>query len=331
MMPLLDALGRPLEALRISVTDRCNLRCTYCMPRAAFANHEFLAPNRLLDFDEIERLARLFIDLGVRKIRLTGGEPLLRADLADLVWRLAVLPVELALSTNALLLQKQAAALREAGLQRLNISLDAIDDAVFGEINGLGVTTTNVLAGIDEARARGFTIKLNMVVQRGVNEAQVLPMARHFAARHIPLRFIEFMDVGNSNRWERAQVFSGADVLELLRGEFDLVPQPGPSADTERRYRCTRTGAQFGFVNSVTAPFCRDCNRLRLSADGKLFTCLFARTGHDLGQLVRAGAPEEEIAATIRAVWTGREDRYSELRATMPPTEPKAEMSYLGG
>jgi cyclic pyranopterin phosphate synthase len=330
-MPLLDALGRPLEALRISVTDRCNLRCTYCMPRAAFANHAFLEPERLLTFEEIERLARIFIELGVRKIRLTGGEPLVRPEIAELVRRLAVLPVELALSTNALLLHGQAAALREAGLQRLNISLDAIDNAVFGTMNGLGVPAAHVLAGIDEAQARGFTIKLNMVVQRGVNEAQVLPMARHFAARQIPLRFIEFMDVGNSNRWERAQVFSGADVRELLRGEFDLAPQPGPVADTERRFRCTRTGAQFGFVNSVTAPFCRDCNRLRLSADGKLFTCLFAKAGHDLGQLVRGGAPEEKIAAMIRAVWTGREDRYSELRATAAGTEPKVEMSYIGG
>ncbi len=330
-MPLLDALGRPLEALRISVTDRCNLRCTYCMPRSAFANHAFLAPSRLLTFDEIEHLARIFISLGVRKIRLTGGEPLLRPGIVDLIRQLAPLPVELALSTNALLLRGQAAALREAGLQRLNISLDAIENEVFGVMNGLGVSTENVLAGIDEALARGFSLKLNMVVQRGVNEAQVLPMARHFAARKIPLRFIEFMDVGNNNRWDRAQVFSGADALEVLRGDFDLVPVAGPASETERRFRCTRTGAQFGFVNSVTAPFCRDCNRLRLSADGKLFTCLFARTGHDLGGLVRTGTVEEKIAAVIRAVWTGREDRYSELRATVPATESKVEMSYIGG
>ncbi len=329
-MPLLDALGRPLEALRISVTDRCNLRCTYCMPRAAFAHHAFLAPSRLLTFDEIEHLARIFIAQGVRKIRLTGGEPLLRPGLVDLVRRLAPLPIELALSTNALLLESQAAALREAGLQRLNISLDAIEDPVFGEMNGLGVTTERVLAGIDEAQARGFVIKLNMVVQRGVNEGQVLPMARHFALRQIPLRFIEFMDVGNNNRWDRAQVFAGAEVLALLRGAFDLVPEPGPASDTERRFRCTRTGARFGFVNSVTAPFCRDCNRLRLSADGKLFTCLFARTGHDLGGLVRTGAADDKIAAVIRAVWTGREDRYSELRGETA-AEPKVEMSYIGG
>jgi cyclic pyranopterin phosphate synthase len=330
-MPVLDTLGRPLEALRISVTDRCNLRCTYCMPKAAFANHAFLPQEQLLTFDEIERLARVFIGLGVKKIRLTGGEPLLRPGLTELVRRLATLPVELALSTNALLLRGQAAPLREAGLQRLNISLDAIDDEVFGGMNGLGVKTGSVLAGIDEAQARGFAIKLNMVVQRGVNDAQVLPMARHFAARKIPLRFIEFMDVGNSNRWSRVQVFSGAEILETLRGEFDLAPMAGPAGDTAQVYRCARTGAEFGFVNSVTAPFCRDCNRLRLSADGQLFTCLFARTGHDLGRLVRGGAPAEEIAATIRAVWTGREDRYSELRATTAATEPKAEMSYLGG
>jgi cyclic pyranopterin phosphate synthase len=330
-MPMLDALGRPLEALRISVTDRCNLRCTYCMPRAAFANHPFLAPDRLLSFDEIERLARIFVGLGVRKIRLTGGEPLLRPGLAELVRRLAPLPVELALSTNALLLRGQAAALREAGLRRLNISLDGLDDAVFGQINGLGVATENVLAGIDEAQARGFVIKLNMVVQRGVNDQQVLPMARHFAARGIPLRFIEFMDVGNTNRWQRDQVFSGAEIREALRGEFDLVPFAGTTGDTAQLFRCARTGAEFGFVNSVSAPFCRDCNRLRLSADGQLFTCLFAKTGHDLGRLVRGCAPTEEIAASIRAVWTGREDRYSELRATANAAEPKVEMSYIGG
>ena len=330
-MSLLDALGRPLEALRISVTDRCNLRCTYCMPRAAFAHHPFLAAERLLTFDEIERLARIFAGLGVTKIRLTGGEPLLRPDIPELVRRLSPLPIELALSTNALLLRGQAAALREAGLQRLNISLDALDDEVFGAMNGLGVPVDGVLAGIDEAIARGFTIKLNMVVQRGVNEGQVLPMARHFATRRIPLRFIEFMDVGNNNRWDRTQVFSGGEVLALLRREYDLAPQPGAVSDTERRFRCTRTGAQFGFVNSVSAPFCRDCNRLRLSADGKLFTCLFARTGHDLGALVRQGAAAEEIAAKISAVWIGREDRYSELRGVEVEAAPKVEMSYIGG
>jgi len=330
-MAVLDALGRPLEALRISVTDRCNLRCTYCMPKAAFANHAFLPHEQLLTFDEIERLAGIFVELGVRKIRLTGGEPLVRAGIEELVHKLAALPVELALSTNALLLERHVATLREAGLQRLNISLDAKDDAVFGTMNGMNAPARDVLAGIDEARARGFALKVNMVVQRGVNEMQVLPMARHFAARKIKLRFIEYMDVGNNNRWRPEQIFSGADVLGLLSGEFALEPQPGPASDTERRYRCARTGAEFGFVNSVTAPFCRDCNRLRLSADGKLFTCLFATKGHDLGELVRSGAPGEEIAQAIRAVWMPREDRYSELRATTVVDKPKVEMSYIGG
>jgi cyclic pyranopterin phosphate synthase len=330
-MPVLDTLGRPLEALRISVTDRCNLRCTYCMPKAAFANHAFLPQEQLLTFDEIERLARIFIGLGVKKIRLTGGEPLVRAGIDELVRKLAALPVELALSTNAILLGRHAAPLREAGLRRLNISLDAIDDAVFGKMNGMDAPAQDVLAGIDEAQARGFALKVNMVVQRGVNEGQVLPMARHFAARKIPLRFIEFMDVGNSNHWQRGQVFSGAEVLKLLQGEFALEPQPGPASDTERRFRCARTGAVFGFVNSVSAPFCRDCNRLRLSADGKLFTCLFATKGHNLATLVRSGAADEEIAQAIRAVWMPREDRYSELRATNPPDDPKVEMSYIGG
>jgi cyclic pyranopterin phosphate synthase len=330
-MPVLDTLGRPLEALRVSVTDRCNLRCTYCMPRAAFADHAFLGANELLDFGEIERLCGIFAGLGVNKIRLTGGEPLLRPDLEKLVEKLAALPVELALSTNAVLLGKHAASLHDAGLRRLNISLDAVDDQVFGGMNGLGVSAGPVLDGIDVAARRGFQIKVNMVVQRGVNEDQVVPMARHFAARNIPLRFIEFMDVGNRNQWQREEVFAGAEVLALLREEFSLEPQPGAPADTERRYRCVRTGAEFGFINSVTAPFCRDCNRLRLSADGRLFTCLFATTGHDLRGLLRGGADGEEIAEAIGSVWHRREDRYSELRATGAPARPKVEMSYIGG
>jgi cyclic pyranopterin phosphate synthase len=330
-MPVLDTLGRPLEALRVSVTDRCNLRCTYCMPRAAFAGHAFLGAGELLDFDEIERLCGIFAGLGVKKIRLTGGEPLLRPDIEKLVEKLAALPVELALSTNALLLGSHAAALRDAGLRRLNISLDAMNDAVFGEMNGLGVSAWQVLDGIDMAAGRGFEIKVNMVVQRGVNEDQVVPMARHFAVRQIPLRFIEFMDVGNRNQWRLAEVFTGAEVLELLQGEFSLESRPGAPADTERRYRCTRTGAEFGFINSVTAPFCRDCNRLRLSADGRLFTCLFSSTGHDLRGLLRGGADADEIARSIGTVWRRRDDRYSELRATGTPAQPKVEMSYIGG
>jgi cyclic pyranopterin phosphate synthase len=331
--PVLDRLNRPLEALRISVTDRCNLRCTYCMPKAAFANHAFLAQNDLLTFDEIEHLARLFISRGVRKIRLTGGEPLMRPHLEDLVTRLARLPGldELALSTNGLLLAEKADALRAAGLERINLSLDAIDDGVFGEINGMGRPATSVLHGLDAALAAGLRVKVNMVVERGVNEAQILPMARHFETRGVPLRFIEFMDVGSTNGWTPKLVVSGTEIHAMLAGEFDLLPEEGQPSDTAQRYRCRRTGARFGFIDSVTQPFCRDCNRLRLSADGRVFTCLFSRHGQDLRQLLRSGANEDELAQRISQIWLAREDRYSELRSQMHAEEPKVEMSYIGG
>jgi len=331
--PLLDTLGRPLEALRISVTDRCNLRCTYCMPKAAFAHHAFLPPAELLSFDELELLCRIFVGLGVRKIRLTGGEPLLRPQIEDMVARLARMPelTELAMSTNGLLLARHARSLHEAGLRRLNLSLDAIDDGVFGGINGMGQSAQQVLAGVDAALAEGFRLKVNMVVQRGVNEAQIRPMARHFAGRGVPLRFIEFMDVGNVNNWTRAAVVSGAEIRELLREDYDLEPQPIRPGETARRYRCRNTGAVFGFVDSVTAPFCRDCNRLRLSADGRIFTCLFAREGWNVGALLRSGLTESEIARRINEVWTKRSDRYSEERAEKGSTAGKIEMSYIGG
>jgi cyclic pyranopterin phosphate synthase len=331
--PVRDRLGRPLEALRISVTDRCNLRCTYCMPKAAFAHHAFLAPDDLLTFDEIERLARIFISRGVRKIRLTGGEPLLRPHLEDLVARLARLSdlAEFALSTNGLLLAEKAAALRAAGLQRINLSLDAIDDSVFGEINGMGRPATPVLRGLDSALEAGLSVKVNMVVERGVNEAQILPMARHFAARGVPLRFIEFMDVGNVNGWTPRLVVSGAEIRKILASEFALEPEGFLAGDTAQLYLCRRTGARFGFIDSVTQPFCRDCNRLRLSADGRVFTCLFSRHGHDLRQPLRNGASDEELAQNISEIWRVREDRYSELRSKIHLAEPKVEMSYIGG
>ncbi|MEJ0000638.1 MAG: GTP 3',8-cyclase MoaA [Verrucomicrobiota bacterium] len=328
-----DRLNRPLESLRISVTDRCNLRCTYCMPKAAFADHAFLAPEHLLSFAEIERLARIFLHRGVRKIRLTGGEPLLRPHLEDLVRRLAAMPElsELALSTNGLLLAQKARALREAGLQRINLSLDAIDDQVFGAMNGLGRPADDVLRGLDAALAAGLRTKVNMVVQRGVNETQVVPMALRIAERRVPLRFIEFMDVGNVNGWRSEQVVGGAEIRERLAVEFDLEPDGIPlPGDTARRYRCRRTGARFGFIESVTRPFCGTCNRLRLSADGRVFTCLFSRFGHDLRGPLRAGASDAEVEARITAIWSAREDRYSELRAQAPP-RPKVEMSYIGG
>jgi len=332
-MPVTDLFGRPLESLRISVTDRCNLRCTYCMPKAIFAHHAFLAADRLLTFDEIERLARVFVRVGVRKIRLTGGEPLVRSGLEGLVGKLSALPelTELALSTNGLLLRQQAAALYKAGLRRINLSLDAIDDGVFGEINGLGRPVEHVLDGIEAALETGFRIKVNMVVQRGVNEAQILPMARHFAERKIPLRFIEFMDVGNVNGWKREMVVGGEEVRGILSTEFDLATEQRPSGDTAQNYHCRRTGAVFGFVDSVSKPFCRDCNRLRLSADGRIFTCLFAESGHDLREALRSGASDEELAAQISRLWSVRDDRYSELRAEHRGGGTKIEMSYIGG
>ena len=331
--PVRDRLDRPLESLRISVTDRCNLRCTYCMPKAAFAHHLFLAQDDLLTFDEIERLARVFISRGVRKIRLTGGEPLLRPHLENLIARLARLPglAELALSTNGLLLAEKAEFLRAAGLERINLSLDAIDDGVFGAINGMGRPATSVLRGLDAALAAGLRVKVNMVVERGVNEAQILPMARHFAERDVPLRFIEFMDVGNTNGWTPKLVVSGAEIRAMLAGEFELEPEEGQPSDTAQRYLCRRTGARFGFVDSVTQPFCRDCNRLRLSADGRVFTCLFSQHGHDLRQSLRNGASDDELAQRISQIWIAREDRYSELRSKIHLEEPKVEMSYIGG
>jgi cyclic pyranopterin phosphate synthase len=328
-----DRLNRPLESLRISVTDRCNFRCTYCMPKAAFAHHTFLAQEDLLSFDEIERLARTFVRCGVRKIRLTGGEPLLRPNLEKLVQRLAALPglTELALSTNGILLPKKAAALRAAGLQRINLSLDAIDDPLFREINGLGRSATDVLLGLDAALEAGLSTKVNMVVQRGVNEAQILPMARHFAQRGVPLRFIEFMDVGNVNGWTPKLVISGAEIREILATEFVLEPEGFLPGDTAQLYLCRRTGARFGFIDSVTQPFCRECNRLRLSADGRVFTCLFSRFGHDLREPIRHGATDTEIERRISELWRAREDRYSEMRSQIHPAEPKVEMSYIGG
>ena len=330
---VVDRLERPLESLRISVTDRCNLRCTYCMPKAAFAHHAFLGQNDLLTFDEIERLARIFISQGVRKVRLTGGEPLLRPHLEDLVARLAGLPnlTELALSTNGVLLKEKAAALRAAGLQRINLSLDAIDDGVFGQINGMGQPALPVLNGLDAALDAGLQVKVNMVVERGVNEAQILPMARHFASRNVPLRFIEFMDVGNVNGWTPKSVVSGTEIRAILANDFELEPEEAHASDTAQLYRCRRTGARFGFIDSVTQPFCRDCNRLRLSADGRVFTCLFSRFGHDLRRPLREGASDDAIAQHISGIWRAREDRYSELRSKIHLAEPKVEMSYIGG
>ena len=354
-LPALDTLARPLTDLRISVTDRCNFRCGYCMPRAVFdARYRYLTHADLLRFEEITRLARLFVRLGVRKIRLTGGEPLLRKGIETLVEQLAALrtpdgaPLDLTLTTNGSLLARKARALKEAGLRRVTVSLDALDDALFRRINDADFSVAAVLEGIDAARAAGLApVKVNMVVQRGVNDQQILPMARHFRGSGVALRLIEFMDVGATNGWRMEQVLPGRDALARLRGEFALVPL-APAAPGETAERWAYAGAdgqpdpalgEVGFINSVTQAFCRACTRARLSIEGRLYLCLFAAAGYDLRAPLRAGMDDEALAASIAAIWQGRAERYSELRASLAaasapapvPMGQRVEMSYIGG
>ena len=348
----IDALGRPLRDLRISVTDRCNFRCSYCMPKEVFDNqHVFLPQSALLSFEEITRLARLFAQAGVRKLRLTGGEPLLRKNLEHLVEMLAALrtpdgePLDLTLTTNGSLLARKAAALKAAGLKRLTVSLDAIDDAVFRRMNDVGFAVEDVLLGIDAAVAAGFApIKVNMVVKKGANDDQVVPLARALHARYgqaVVLRFIEFMDVGSTNGWRLDDVLPSHDVLARLREIGPLTALPATTeGETAQRWRFDATGQEIGLVSSVTQAFCGSCNRARLSTDGQLYLCLFATHGHDLRALVRAGADDTAIAAAIDHVWGARDDRYSALRTAATPTldargapadERRVEMHYIGG
>ena len=340
--PLIDALGRPLRDLRISVTDRCNFRCSYCMPKQVFDKHyEFLPHKELLSFEEITQLARVFVSLGVHKLRLTGGEPLLRRGIEDLVAMLAELrtpegaPLDLTLTTNASLLARKAAALKAAGLQRLTVSLDGLDDEVFQRMNDVAFPVAEVLAGIEAAKAVGLApIKVNMVVKRGANEDQILPMARYFKGTGVRLRFIEYMDVGATNGWRMDEVLPSAELLALLRQEFDLRPVPASDpGETAERFAHADGGGEIGLISSVTRAFCHDCNRARLSTEGKLYTCLFAHRGDDLRGLLRAGADDAEIAAAVTAVWQRRTDRYSELRGSgqAPIIERKIEMHYIGG
>ncbi|MGE9266915.1 MAG: GTP 3',8-cyclase MoaA [Verrucomicrobiales bacterium] len=336
-MPSLDQLRRPLRDLRISLTDRCNLRCSYCMPAEVFGrDHRFLPKQQLLGFEEIERLARLFQELGTRKFRLTGGEPLLRTGLPALIERLAGLrPDDLALTTNGLLLPKLARPLKAAGLRRLTVSLDALDPAIFSRQSGSSFTPRQVLRGIEAALEAGLKLKINTVIQRGANESELIPIAKLARSLGVPVRFIEFMDVGTTNHWQRENVVPSATLLARLQEHFELVKIPQADlSETARRYRHQdlplRSSAEIGFISSVTEPFCRDCSRARLSADGKLFTCLFASTGHDLRALLRLGASDEVIRETIAGLWQERDDRYSEQRG-QTPARPKAEMSYLGG
>ncbi|HEX9679831.1 MAG TPA: GTP 3',8-cyclase MoaA [Anaerolineales bacterium] len=331
----LDTLGRPLRDLRISVTDRCNFRCVYCMPKEVFGrDYEFLPRSDLLSFEEIARLGAVFAGLGVRKIRLTGGEPLLRRELERLVEMLADLPeVELTLTTNGSLLAARARRLREAGLHRLTVSLDSLDDTVFRSMNDVDFPVTRVLDGIRAAAEAGLApIKVNMVVKRGMNENSILPMARHFRGTGHIVRFIEYMDVGHSNGWRMDDVVPAVEIVRRLRGEFDIEPmEANYRGEVAERYRYRDGAGEFGIIASVTQPFCRDCTRARLSADGKLFTCLFATQGHDLRALLRGGADDAALREQLERIWTGRTDRYSEIRTEGTVDLPKVEMSYIGG
>ncbi len=334
-MKPLDTLGRPLQALRISVTDRCNFRCGYCMPREAFGpDHPFLAREALLSFEEITRLARIFTGLGVAKVRLTGGEPLLRRELPLLVKMLAGVPglEDLALTTNGVLLPEQAASLRAAGLRRLTVSLDTLRQDRFQTLSDTDLSLSRVLAGLEAARTAGFTaLKLNCVLQRGVNEDEILELAAFAREEGHTLRFIEFMDVGTTNGWRLASVVPAAEVHQLLNARWPLEPlSPGPGSVAQQwRYRDGR--GEVGLIASVTEPFCRGCDRARLSADGHLYTCLFAGEGLDLKAFLRAGHADADLAALLAAQWKRRGDRYSELRRADTPGLPKIEMSHIGG
>ncbi|MED5622439.1 GTP 3',8-cyclase MoaA [Ideonella sp. BN130291] len=342
-LPLRDALGRPLRDLRVSITDRCNFRCTYCMPRERFAaNDAFLPRSSLLSFEEIRRLASAFVRHGVRKIRLTGGEPLLRKDVERLVAMLAELrtpggqPVELSLTTNGSLLARKAVALKAAGLQRVTVSLDALDDAVFRRMNDVDFPVAEVLRGIEAAQRAGLApVKVNTVVQRGVNEAQVPAIVKHFRGTGVVPRFIESMDVGGA-QWHRDQVVPSAELLQRLQQAHVLVPvAPAHRGETARRWMHADGCGEIGFISSVTQAFCGDCSRARLSADGQMYLCLFGRRGVDLRGPVRDGTTDAGLSERIAAAWQQRADRYSELRGTaaaarLIPIRPVA-MHYIGG
>ena len=341
-----DALGRPLRDLRVSVTDRCNFRCSYCMPKEVFDKHySFLPHSSLLSFEEITRTAKLFVAHGVRKIRLTGGEPLLRKNLEVLVAMLNELrtpegePLDLTLTTNGSVLARKAQALKDAGLQRVTVSLDALDDAIFRRMNDADFPVAEVLAGIEAAQQAGLgPIKVNMVVKRGTNDAQILPMARHFKSSPVVLRFIEYMDVGATNGWRMDEVLPSAQVIERIGAEFPLEAlDANVRGETAERWRYRDGGGELGVISSVTQAFCHDCNRARLSTEGKLFLCLFASHGHDLRALLRGGHSDEQIAGAIGLIWQARDDRYSELRSAADAGAPSAigerrvEMHYIGG
>ncbi len=333
---LRDQLNRPMRDLRISVTDRCNFRCAYCMPKEIFGDdYAFLPKGELLTYEEITRLVRLFTSLGVRKIRLTGGEPLLRADLPELVRQIADIDgvEDIALTTNGVLLRQYGEALYEAGLRRLNISLDALDPVIFGQMNGRGVDSQLILDNIAYAEQLGYEIKVNMVVQKGMNDSEIIPMASYFHDRPITLRFIEFMDVGNDNGWSYERVVTKRELLQLLGQEYELEPtKQAYYGEVAKYYRYSGSAARIGFITSVSESFCSTCTRARLSSEGKLFTCLFATEGFDLRALLRGGADDAELLDAISGRWAARSDRYSDERtAYTAKHRKKIGMSYIGG
>jgi len=341
--PVADGRGRYMRDLRISITDRCNFRCTYCMPKTVFGrDYPFLPRDELLSFEEITRIARIFVAQGVTKIRLTGGEPLLRRNIERLIEMLAAIPgLELTLTTNGSLLAKKAQNLRDAGLQRVTVSLDALDDPTFRKMNDVDFPVAEVLEGIAAAEVAGLgPLKVNMVVKRGTNDHAILPMARHFRsspanAGHI-VRFIEYMDVGSSNGWKLDEVMPSAEVLKLIGDEMPLAAvDPNYPGEVAERWRYLDGGGEIGVISSVTQAFCSSCTRVRLSTDGSLYTCLFATNGHDLRGLLRAGRSDGEIGAALGALWSERTDNYSEQRSaestSLSTALKKIEMSYIGG
>ena len=339
-MTPLDRLGRPLHDLRISVTDRCNFRCTYCMPKEIFGrDYAFLPKDQVLSFEEIHRAARAFVALGVEKLRITGGEPLVRRDLPDLIAMLAALrtpaggELDLTLTTNAAALRALARPLADAGLRRVTVSLDSLDDAVFGAMNGIDFPVARVLDGVVAALEAGLTpLKVNMVVRRGMNDASIVPMARWAREIGATLRFIEYMDVGHSNGWRLDEVVPAAELVDLVTGVWPAEPaEPGYRGEVAGRYRYLDGLGEFGVISSVTRPFCRDCTRARLSADGTLYTCLFAATGRDVRAVLRDGSTDEALVDFIADTWRARDDRYSELRATSTSDLPRIEMFAMGG
>lgn len=334
-MTLTDTLNRPLRDLRISVTDRCNFRCVYCMPREVFGpDHQFLHRDQILTFEEITRLARIFAGHGVHKIRLTGGEPLVRRDLHLLVAMLSEIPdLDLTLTTNGSLLVKQARALKEAGLKRVTVSLDSLDNEIFKAMNDVDFPVQKVLQGMDAAAEVGLgPIKVNMVVKRGLNESSILPMARFFREKSYILRFIEYMDVGHSNGWRLDDVVPAAEIIKTINAEMPVEPlDPNYRGEVAERWRYRDGSGEIGVIASVTQAFCGTCTRARLSAEGSLYTCLFGIKGHDFRDLLRGGATDDEISQMVARVWGKRADRYSEIRSENTLALPKVEMSHIGG